>query len=982
MEIGRKIGSFLLMFLWANTVFATDLAIIVNRNLVKADSLKLLYEYQNALVLLDSTFQLSAINKVDDTLTGAIYYQQAELFFYKHEKEKALAKANLALVIQQVNFPKKHVKTAKTAYLIGLIHQRFKAPKKAKKALLEAINYTPFTDSNLYYLHRRLGYLYADSGRDSLAVIHFQKALVGFAYNSLEYIRISYWLATSLGETQQIQSAKNYFASTKTTCKTERKRFPTERRYLVELHNTLVREATFYKELGQPQQALKIYEQLVKIKDELTLTQKDMLWTYSVQKMELYFDYTKVYRAAGNTILDYNFPISTEEITNCACPEGLASTYEKMAHLYDVLGDYDKSFRYLQKAIKNTIPDFQPTNHDDLPDIQGQLITNRQLLVRLLFSFAKIRQNKYEKDSIISDLKIAVKSHQLIDTLTTLTRKRLERAKERYKIIEDTKEIFEHAIQLSIKLFEVSKDPKYLEMAYQFSAKNKAIILLDGLQNEQAKITAGITDKAILKEETRLKQAYNKLEIKILETEDADRKKQLYEKRFDIKNQYDRLVHQLEKEYPAYYELKYAFTKPLSVKDIQERLPDSTLLLEYFLGEEQLFVFSMNQLNFQYKIIPLPTGFRDTCTQYLALLDSGIDMPKKRYAQLAYELHQLILAQPLAAIKQSVNRLIIIPDDVLIPLSFATFLTKPIATWQGRKNPYLLNEYAVSYAYANQLLFDKSASQRVGLALKEFGGFGIEYHQETTFIQQKDTTINPVLNRSIGGLPNSDEEVLGIYQLINGFSWIPLKTIKSIPFLRSSIWINEEATKENFVKYAKDYKILHLAMHGLLANENPLNSALLFSPSTDEADNSLKAAELYSMKLNSEMVVLGACDTGRGKINKGEGIRSLARVFTYIGCPSLVASLWKASDEATKQIMLPFYENLAKKQPKDIALQKAQLQYLNVAHPEFATPSFWGHLALIGDAKPIEIAKAKYYWVYGIVFLIVVFLGFSVFFKR
>ena len=77
--------------------------------------------------------------------------------------------------------------------------------------------------------------------------------------------------------------------------------------------------------------------------------------------------------------------------------------------------------------------------------------------------------------------------------------------------------------------------------------------------------------------------------------------------------------------------------------------------------------------------------------------------------------------------------------------------------------------------------------------------------------------------------------------------------------------------------------------------------------------------------------------------------------------------------------MLPFYENLAKNQPKDIALQKAQIQYINATHPEFATPSFWGHLALIGDAKQIEIAAAKHYWIYGMILIMGLFFGFKVF---
>jgi len=958
-----KIGNCLFVFLWLiNTATATNLEPLVHRNLAKADSLKLAYDYQLALDLLDTTLHLVNTQLGEkDTIIAAIYYQQAEVLYYTKKEEAALAKAKLAFNIQQKKLPRKNAKTATTAYFIGLLYQRLKDMEKAKVSILEAINLTPVTDPNLYYRYRK-------------------KALEGFPKNALESIRIGYWLATSLGKTQQIQAAKQYFKTTKTICQAQRKRFPKERRYLVELHALRIREAAFYTAIGLPTKAISIYEKIVKEKAELSLKQKDFFWTYSVQKTTLHFDYTKVFREAGDIRIDYQFSSAEENVTNCACKAGVASTFEKTAKAYAQLNNYDQAFTYFQKAITVLVPDFKAADLYELPIIQNQAIGDKQLLVQVLASFSKAIQQKYTGQKKIVDLKKAVAVYQTIDTLTTLTRQRLTVADARYKILETTKKIYENAIQTTLSLFEVTKEKAYLEIAYQFSAKNKAIVLLDGLQNEQAKIAAGISGD-ILEEERQLKKQYNKLEAAILETDEADRKEQLFEALFKVKIKYNQLVNQLETDYPAYYELKYAFTNPLTIAEIQQQLPDSTLLLEYFLGEEQLFIFSMDKLNFQHTIISLPSGFRDACSQYLTLLDSGTDMPKNDYSKLAYQLYEVLLKQPLVAAKQPIHRLMIIPDDVLIPLSFATFLTQPTTKWLGRKNPYLLQDYAVSYAYANQLLFDEKATERVNLALKEFGGFGIEYHEETTFIKTENKATNPVLNRSIGALPNSDEEVLSIHQLLNGFSWMPLNLMKAIPLLRRSVWINEEATKANFIKYAKDYKILHLAMHGLLANENPLSSALLFSPNVKEENNSLKAAELYNMKLHAEMVVLGACDTGRGKINKGEGIRSLARVFTYIGCPSLVASLWKASDEATKKIMLPFYENLAQNQPKDIALQKAQIQYLNAEHPELAAPSFWGHLALIGDAKPIEITPVRPYWMYVFLLFPILFLG-SIYLKK
>ena len=892
-------------------LLANDLTLLVNQEIAKADSLKFDYSYKKALkVLAELLPKITVTETAQDTLLADIYYKQAALYFFSRKYELALEKVELAIELQQKYFPTIHSKTATSTYLVGLIHQRENDLLSAKAFYKKAIEQTPKKENTRFYRHRRLGKLYADSSQDTLAITHFEEAIKGFGVDSVEYLMLKYWLATSFGKTKQVAKTKAYFLAARKGCERQIARMPDEKKYVDVLHNLGYEEAAFYAAIGENRKAIELYQQLLIVRKAFfSLDRENYIYFNGILKSHIYFDYTEIYTRKGKSIKDhYSFapPSDEGDILYCSCNGGLASIYEKIANLYLLLDNEEKAFVSFQKAIKILVPDFKPSNINELPSIKNSLIDNKQLLVKLLFSLAKAQQKKYDSKKDIKDLERAITTYQAIDTLVTIIRQSYRVADARYEIIEETKAIFENAIKTALTLFQLTQQEHYLEQSYQFSAKNKAIVLLDGLQNENAKITAGIPAE-ILAKEKELKKSYNNLEAKLIK----NRKETVQQKKdeaalFQLKNQYTQLIKQLEKDYPDYYELKYAFTKPLKIAAIQEQLPDTTLLLEYFLGEEELYIFSIGKSTFQHTIIPLSIGFRDSCTQYLTLLDSGINMPKDRYTRLAYQLYQTLLEPPLRQIQEPIKRLILIPDDVLIPLSFATFLTKPVSRWLGRKNSYVLHDYAVSYAYANQLLFDKAATQKVAEAVDAFGGFGIEYHDANTFIQKENKITNPVLNRSIGALPNSGEEVLRIHQLIYGFSWIPLNVMKAIPLLRKSIWINEEATKENFIKHAKGYKILHLAMHGLLANDNPLNSALLFSPSASKANNSLKAAELYGMKLNAEMVVLGACDTGRGKINKGEGIRSLARVFTYIGCPSLVASLWKASDEATKKIMLSF----------------------------------------------------------------------------
>src|ERR1041385_508618 len=109
----------------------------------------------------------------------------------------------------------------------------------------------------------------------------------------------------------------------------------------------------------------------------------------------------------------------------------------------------------------------------------------------------------------------------------------------------------------------------------------------------------------------------------------------------------------------------------------------------------------------------------------------------------------------------------------------------------------------------------------------------------------------------------------------------------------------------------------HLATHAIVSNDEPLNSFIAFYPSNDPNDYRLYAREIYNMDLDStELVILSACETGTGKLVKGEGLMSLSRAFAYAGCPNIITSLWKAEDKATSFITRRLHVYLDKGFPK------------------------------------------------------------------
>jgi CHAT domain-containing protein len=150
--------------------------------------------------------------------------------------------------------------------------------------------------------------------------------------------------------------------------------------------------------------------------------------------------------------------------------------------------------------------------------------------------------------------------------------------------------------------------------------------------------------------------------------------------------------------------------------------------------------------------------------------------------------------------------------------------------------------------------------------------------------------------------------------------------------------------------------MLHLAMHALVDDQDPLRSYLVFSEQdSNQKERLLYASELYGMHLPAQLAVLSACNTGYGSVQRGEGIMSLSRAFVYAGCPSTVMSLWQAPDAETGSLMDGFYSALSEGHSKHNSLQRAKHSYLDNAYTsQQAHPFYWAGFIVSGDTSPIQ----------------------------
>jgi CHAT domain-containing protein len=316
----------------------------------------------------------------------------------------------------------------------------------------------------------------------------------------------------------------------------------------------------------------------------------------------------------------------------------------------------------------------------------------------------------------------------------------------------------------------------------------------------------------------------------------------------------------------------------------------------------------------------------------------------EQYTRNAYGLYRL-LVEPIRSHLSGIKQLTIIPEGTISYVPFETLLTHNTRNQADgyAALPYLLRDFTIRYDFSGTFFVQHSKSEDERRA-RGLMAYAPAFRDGAA---GPDSTTTDRVRENLLPLPGARREAERIANITGG------------AFLTGL-----EATEEHFKSTAARHGILHLATHGLLDDRNPAYSKLVFAPTAGEGeDGYLHAYELYNLRLDAELVVLSACNTGVGSIQKGEGVKSLARGFAYAGCTNVLMSLWPSSDQATARIMEYFYEELAAGTGKDAALRAAKLKYLQKADPLTADPYYWGAFVLIGDSRPVGFPFSAWYLV-------------------
>lgn len=712
--------------------------------------------------------------------------------------------------------------------------------------------------------------------------------------------------------------------------------------------------------------------------DQALSKSKEMFGPEHPETALTYFKYGEFCSITGSNQKALEFMMKGLDIYRKAYGEksrDVGYAYLVIANFYDRNKEYTNALVYFQKALVSSFSKFNDTDifKNPLPDKND--LSYNQLGILSGKAGALFSLYTSDKNAKAEYLNSSAETYELSLKMLELLRSTYQEEDSKLMIAGNEKNTVLNAIRTQVEIYHLTKDDKALEKAFAYSEKGKSSVLLSYLRDMEAKDLGKIPDK-LQKLDNRLKSDiafYNKLlfEENIKKEADQDKINRWNNTIFELSRQHDSLIKVIEGQYPAYYNLKYD-NSVISLANTSQELLDNQALVEFSMGDSVLYIFAVTKTANKLYVAKLEKSFYDdlkTVRDMLIGKSFNNYSPEdfRLFTAASYNLYTVLLAPMSSFVKG--KDLIIVPDAELGYLSFDILLTKPAdpSSARYRSLPYLVKDVPISYAPSATALFEGFRNPDA-----------TRNHKVLAFAPSYENIKGVKVEELMRGRTYRD------YLLPIPGAQVEVENLQKI--LRSKVYQGESATEHNFKKMAANYSILHLAMHTIINNKNPLYSKLVFFHDSDTTeDGLLNTSELFGMQLNADLAVLSACNTGTGKLEQGEGIMSLSRGFFYAGVPSIIMTSWAVEDQSGSELMTSFYKYLAEGKAKNEALRLAKLDYLENADRLKAHPHFWAAYMNIGDISPILNLKAPIPWtLYGIIggTVIVLLVGYFLYIRR
>lgn len=633
----------------------------------------------------------------------------------------------------------------------------------------------------------------------------------------------------------------------------------------------------------------------------------------------------------------------------------VARYHNNLGTTYRLMGKLEEAFAWHQKALTHLVADFREEDHRQNPSLRN--IVDRQVMLEVLSAKAQTYAlySVEKPEALPRTLATFQLATQLIDSL----RLTYVHNDSKFKLAEAALPVYEGGIEAAYRLYQQSSERDLFATAFAMSEKSKALLLLQSIKDVNARQFAQIPDSLSQKERslvgqiTRLEEQLFKARY-INQEKDSSQVESWQNELFALHRAREALSQRLEAEYPAYHRLKYDL-QAHSLEEIQTALAkEGRALVEYFVGEANLGILYLDGSGFRWLMQPLPPNLSEQVQQLRLGLASPLAADQtallvENGLSLYYE-----LVQPLYEMgADSSKAWLIVPDGVLGYLPFEVLLSKR-PTYDGAYKTYdfLLFAQRLSYTYSAEIWLEMR--QQVSNADRRLLAFAPSFGSDDNIKPGFDP-----LRSGFSPLAHNREEAEAV-----GAS------------MRGKVLVGAQATETAFRQMAGQYQIVHLSSHARVNDQNPLYSQIAFSQTQDpNEDGLITVAELFEMRLPVEMIVLSACETGVGKLYRGEGVSSQAKGFAYAGAKSIITTLWSINDAASSLLMPDFYEGLQAGLSKDAALRNAKIRYIQQSDQLGAHPFYWAAFVPIGDMAPIESQTSGWVWL-GIGLLCVLGLWF------
>jgi CHAT domain-containing protein/tetratricopeptide (TPR) repeat protein len=560
-------------------------------------------------------------------------------------------------------------------------------------------------------------------------------------------------------------------------------------------------------------------------------------------------------------------------------------------------------------------------------------------LFEVLDKKAAAWEMSFKKNARPEDLQSAYDAYQSTISLLSYIEKSYEMDDAKLLLKEKSGEVFTHAMEVCFQLNTLFPEKGFLEEAFLISEKNKASVMSSQIRERKFLNVSG-AEANLAGQERNIKFNIARLNTKLDEGTDARQLQTTNEQKSVYETQLVNLRRKMEGN-KRFYQLKYSDDFP-TVQELQQSMNGSQALISFYNEPEKIQVFVLTKNALKHVQLDRGTAIRGLMQEWIQILQTAENGSHINTKTLKAGLYASLI-KPIIGLAGDQEDWIIIPDGLFFQL--------PLESLPGRpEGGLILEDHMISYQFSARFVLENNRSPADPVSEKAILSFA-PFSQRTVEIK-KDTKL------WLEKLPYSKDE---------------------IGALSGMRYADQQATKTIFIKNLNRYPVIHLATHAFTNLENPSASFIAFYPLTNNrGDDFLFLDEIYSLSMDScQMIVMSACETGRGELVRNEGVMSFARAFLYAGCPSTVNTLWKADDRSTAEIFKLFYKYLETGDSKSKALQKAKLEFIR-SNPLSRDPAYWSHIVVTGDPVALYKKKQPWFWaVLGISFGTILWVLFS-----